>query len=272
MGCPGFLGVPKGSGGDSWGFLKVSRRFYIRKHSQNLSKFDPNQPRKSGQIHGNPSKSMEIMPVVLVLQCLQRDIAAIRWAAESSDVALEALKQVLDFANPKRLRLTLQIIGGRPSPELAGDHPDNWQQNRYKSNDLCGNPCGMDCWRDDHSVASPTGLRRHRRNFQFPRQPPTPVYEAAQPHTHTSTHPPTHPHTHTHTHTHTTHTHAHTHTHTTHTHPHTRMHTHTRPPTHEASGGSKAAGEDGEEGRECRVGRIGWCVGVTFVAHLSSQK
>ena len=92
MGCPGFPGVPGWVPGGSWGFLKVSRRFYIRKHSQNLPKFDPNQARKSGQIHGNPLKSMEIMLVVLVLRGLQRDIAAIRWAAESSDVALEALK------------------------------------------------------------------------------------------------------------------------------------------------------------------------------------
>ena len=43
--------------------VTVSRRFYIRKHSQHLPKFDPNQVRKSGQIHGNPWKSMEIMLV-----------------------------------------------------------------------------------------------------------------------------------------------------------------------------------------------------------------
>ena len=47
-------GVPGGSWVGSWGFLKVSRRFYIRKHSQNLPKFDPNQARKSGQIYRNP--------------------------------------------------------------------------------------------------------------------------------------------------------------------------------------------------------------------------
>jgi hypothetical protein len=57
----GFLGVPGWVPGVSYGFLAVSERFYIRKHSQNLSKFDPNQARKSGQIHGNRWKSMEFL-------------------------------------------------------------------------------------------------------------------------------------------------------------------------------------------------------------------
>ena len=57
-GIPG--GAWVGSWRVSWGFLKVSKRFYIRKHSQNLSKIDPNQARKSSQIHGNPMKSIEI--------------------------------------------------------------------------------------------------------------------------------------------------------------------------------------------------------------------
>ena len=58
---PGIVeGVPRDSSvflRDSWGvpgdFLKVSRRFYIRKHNQNLSKFDPIR-------HQNQAKSMEI--------------------------------------------------------------------------------------------------------------------------------------------------------------------------------------------------------------------
>ena len=37
--------------GDSLGFLLVSKRFSLREHDQNLLKFDPNQARKSGEIH-----------------------------------------------------------------------------------------------------------------------------------------------------------------------------------------------------------------------------
>jgi hypothetical protein len=53
--------VPGGSWVGSWGFLKV------RKHGENVPKFDPNQARKSGQIYGNPLKSMEIMMVFRIV-------------------------------------------------------------------------------------------------------------------------------------------------------------------------------------------------------------